>query len=54
MNGLSIIFAVVVILTVTVIAGVLVLIFIGGAKLVAQPPWKRRKEKISPVAHHHS
>lgn len=53
MNGLSLIFAVVVILTVAVISGVVVLLFIGGARLVAQPPWKHRKAKIPPVAHHH-
>lgn len=53
MNGLSLIFAVVVILTVAVLAGVVVLIFIGSAKLVAQPPWKRHKSKLPPVAHHH-
>ena len=52
MNGLSIIFAVVVILTVAVLAGVLVLVFIGGSRLVSQPPWKRRKSK-TPIAPHH-
>ncbi|MFP5238085.1 MAG: hypothetical protein ACLGSD_19485 [Acidobacteriota bacterium] len=54
MNGLSIIFAVVVILTVAVLSGLLILLFIGGARLVAQPPWKRHKSKLPPIAHHHS
>lgn len=52
-NGLSLIFAVVVIISVAVIAGVLVLASIGGARLVSSPPWKHRKSKLPPVAHHH-
>lgn len=53
MNGLSLIFAVVVIISVAVISGVVVLAFIGGARLISQPPWKHRKTKLPPVAHHH-
>lgn len=53
MNGLSLIFAVVVILTVAVLSGILVMVFIGTAKMVAHPPWKRHKAKLPPVAHHH-
>lgn len=53
MNGLSLIFAVVVIITVAVVSGVIVMALIGSARLISQPPWKRRKGKLPPVAHHH-
>lgn len=52
MNGLSLIFAVVVIITVAVVAGVVVMGFVGGARMLADPPWKRRKTKVTPFPHH--
>lgn len=51
MNGLSLIFAVVVIITVAVVAAIAVLASIEGVRLVSNPPWKRRKTKMPPVAH---
>jgi hypothetical protein len=53
MNGLSLIFAVVVIITVAVASGVVVMAFLGGARLVSHHPWKHHKTKIPPAIHHH-
>lgn len=54
MNGLSIVFAVVLILSLALICGVVILTLIGSAQLVVAPPWVRRRSKLSHVAHHHS
>lgn len=53
MNGLSILFAVVVILSLALICGVIILTLIGSAQLVVAPPWVRRRSKLPPLAHHH-
>lgn len=52
MNGFSLIFAVVVIISLAVIAGVMVLALFGGIRLAQQPPWHRRKGHHSPIMHH--
>jgi len=53
MNGFSLIFAVVVILTVAVISGAVVLALLGGLRFASQPPWQKRKGKGVTVVHHH-
>ncbi len=53
MNGFSLIFAVVVIISLAVIAGVMVLALFGGIRLAQQPPWHRRKVHHPPIMHHH-
>lgn len=53
MNGLSIMLAAIVILTIAVISGAVVLAMLGGLRRASQPPWAKRKGKGSTIAHHH-
>lgn len=47
MNGYSILFAVLVIVSIAIIIGTLVLSVLGGYRLMPQPHWPRRRP------HHH-
>jgi hypothetical protein len=53
MNGFSLIFAVVLIITVGAISGVVMLMLLGGLRHVPTPPWRKRKPAHSALAGHH-
>ncbi len=52
MNGFSLIFSVVLIITAAVVCGVVIMMLLGGLRHLPLPPWRRRKHTHSALAGH--